>query len=136
MLYTGRDGSMQVDSSGDLVRLRDWSLSAALEPIEITDLGHEARKYFRGLKSATGSFTIFYHNDNDQVKTILDNIINLSLPESVAQKFDLTWGTGSNKKQIVFFGFVTSADMGMVVNDVMKAECQFTMTGDYQTVSL
>ena len=136
MIYTGRDGQMQIESSGDLVRLRDWTLNSAIEPIEITDLGHEARKYYKGLKSATGSFTIFYHNDNTQVSTVLDNIINTALPTAAAQEFKLMWGSGSSKKQIRFFAFITSCTLGMVVNDVLKAECQFQMTGDYQTVTL
>lgn len=136
MLYTGRDGKMQIDDSKDIVRLRDWTLNAALEPIEITDLGHEARKYFKGLKSATGSFTIFYHDDNDQVKNILDNIINKDLPTSTAQKYTLLWGTGTTQKKLEFYAFLTSCTLGMVVNDVLKAECQFQMTGDYQEVTL
>ena len=136
MLYSGRDGQMQIDSSGDLIRLRDWTLNAALEPIEITDLGHEARKYYRGLKSATGSFTLFYHNDNTQVANVVDNIINTELPTTVAQEFKLLWGTGSSQKELRFFGFITQCTLGMVVNDVLKAECQFVMSGDYQTVTL
>ena len=136
MIYTGRDGQMQIDSSGNLIRLRDWTINAAIEPIEITDLGHEARKYYKGLKSATGSFTIFYHNDNQQVVGVLDNIINTTLPTTAAQEFKFLWGTGSTQKQIKFFAFITSCNLGMVVNDVLKAECQFQMTGDYQTVTL
>ena len=135
-LFSGRDGSMQVDESGDLIRVRDWTLNASLEPIEITDLGHEARKYYRGLKSATGSFTLFYHDDNAQVQGVLDNIVNISLPDAVAQKYVFKWGTGSREKKIELYAMITSATLGMVVNDVLKAECQFQMTGDYQVVTL
>ena len=135
-LYSGRDGTMQIDDSSDLIRVRDWTINGALEPIEITDLGHEARKYYRGLKSCTGTFTIFYHDDNTQVKGVLDNIYNVKLPSAVAQKYLFKWGTGSSAKKIEMYAMITQATLGMVVNDVLKAECTFQMTGDYQIISL
>ena len=71
-----------------------------------------------------------------QVKNVIDNIINTELPETLAQKYTLIWGAGSSQKKLIFYGFITGCNLGMVVNDVLKAECQFVMSGDYQTVTL
>ena len=136
MYYVGRSGYMTIGDSGDIINLRDWTINSALEPIEVTHLGHEARKYVKGLKSATGSFTIFYHNDNNQVQQILDDCINTDIGQAAAQRYILKWGTGSTQKKIDFFAFLTGVTLSMQVNDVLKAECTFQMTGNYQTITL
>ena len=117
-------------ASGPVARVRNWSVQSNLETLETTDLGDIAREYIPGLKTATGSASIFYHDDNTSLRTLLDNCIDTGTP--AAALLDLRWGT----KRLEFDAYVTSVSITCTTGEVMSAEVSFTMTGDYTTVTL
>lgn len=128
-VFSGKDGSMQW-AGGALARVRNWSVQSSLETLETTNLGNDAREYVPGLKTATGSATIYYHDDNTSLRTLLDNCINTGTPTSAL--LDLRWGT----KRLAFNAYVTSVSITCSTGEVMSADVSFTMTGDYTTVTL
>lgn len=128
-VFSGRDGSMEW-AGGALARVRNWSVQSSLETLETTNLGNDAREYVPGLKTATGSATIYYHDDNTSLRTLLDNCIDTGTPESAL--LDLRWGT----KRLAFNAYVTSVSITCSTGEVMSADVSFTMTGDYTTVTL
>lgn len=128
-VYSGKDGSMQW-AGGAVARVRNWSVQANLETLETTNLGTDARDYVPGLKTATGSATIYYHDDNTSLASVLDNCINTGTPTSAL--LDLRWGT----KRLAFNAYVTSVSITCSTGEVMSAEVSFTMTGDYSVVTL
>jgi hypothetical protein len=128
-VFSGKDGSMKWEG-GSVARVRNWSVQSTLDTLETTDLGDDSREYVPGLKSATGSATIFYHDDDNSLRTLLNNCINTGTPASAL--LDLNWGT----KRLEFRAYVTSASITCSTGEVMSAEVNFTMTGNYTVVTL
>lgn len=128
-VFSGKDGSMQW-AGGAVARVRNWSIQSTLDTLETTNLGQDAREYVPGLKSATGTASIFYHDDNTSLRTLLDNCIDTGTPTSAA--LNLQWGT----KNLTFDAYVTSVSITCNTGEVMSAEVNFTMSGDYSSVNL
>jgi len=128
-VYSGKDGKIEWVNA-TVTRVRNWSLQSSFDTLEVTDLGDDARSYVAGLKSATGSMTVFYHDDNTSLKTILDNVITTGTPTS--GKLELKWGA----KQITVNAFINSAAITCSTGEVMSAELGFTVTGDYTSITL
>ena len=128
-VFSGKDGSMTW-AGGAVARVRNWSVQSAFDTLDITNLGENAKSYAAGLKSASGSATIFYHDDNTSLSALLDNCITTGTPTEAA--LDLRWGT----KRLAFNAFVNSVSITCSTGEVMSAELSFTMTGDYTTITL
>lgn len=115
---------------GAVARVRSWSIQSNLDTLETTNLGQIAREYVPGLKSATGSASIFYHDDNASLRTLLDNCIATGVPTSAA--LNLVWGA----KSLTFEAYVNSVSITCNTGEVMSADISFTMTGDYSSINL
>lgn len=129
-LFSGKSGRLRWDNAA-VVRVSNWSIDSTVDLLDVTDLGGTARTYTPGLKSATGSMSIFYHDDDDSLKNLLDNLISVDRnPQS--GKLELRW----SNKSLVFNAFLTNAVIGCVTGEVMKAEVSFTMDGNFESVEL
>jgi len=128
-IYSGKDGRLEVDNSR-IARVRSWSLSATVDTLEVTDLGDDARVYTQGLKGATGTASLIYHDDNNEIRLVLDDCITTGQP-GVA-KMELMWGT----KKIELVAYINSANITCSTGEVMTADIGFTMSGDYRVVTL
>lgn len=128
-VYSGKDGRVEWNNV-TITRVRNWSLQSTFDTLETTDLGDDARVYVAGLKSATGAMTIFYHDDDTSLRTILDNVILTGTP--TAARLELIYGP----KRIEMNAFINTAAITCSVGEVMSAELGFTMTGDYRTTTL
>jgi len=127
--FSGKDGSLKFDKV-TIGRVRNWSLNGTLETLDTTSLGQIAREFCAGLKTATGSATIWYHTDNN-IKEILDHCItNSGTPTS--GELELIWGNKSIKGNV----YINSATITCNTGEVMSADVSFQMTGDYLTATL
>lgn len=128
--HSGRDGSLWVDGTR-LARVSNWSLSSSVETLEVTDLGANERSYIPGLKSATGSASIFYHDDAPAA--LLGKVLKTgAATESDAVRLSLRWGD----KKVDVDAYVTQGEVSCQVGSVMQANITFVVTGDYKDVSL
>ena len=128
-VYSGKDGQLEFD--GDAVgRIRSWSLQASYDTLDITNLGNDARAFTPGLKSASGSASLIYHDDNLEIRSILETCITTGTP--VTANFDLKW----DDRRVQFNAYVNSANITCSTGEVMSADISFTMTGDYQSITL
>lgn len=128
-VYSGKDGSI-IFGGGTQTRVRNWSVQTNVDMLETTDLGDDERNYIAGLKSATGSATIMYHDDNTTLRGILGAAITANVPTSA--RLELRWGT----KDLDFNAFINSVSITCSTGEIMTADISFTMTGDYLTVDL
>lgn len=128
-VLSGKDGTLQFDKT-NVARVRSWSLQAGFDTLETTNLGDIARTYTPGLKSATGTASIFYHDDNASLRSLLDNCITTGDP--VAGAMALYYGS----KHLGFTCYVNSVAITCSTGEVMSAEISFTMSGDYVGVVL
>lgn len=128
-IYTGRDGILKFD--GDVQgKVKSWTLEASLAMLDITELGFDTVENVAGLKSYSGSATILYHNDNNALANVLDNIFTDGVPTRANLEF--IWGT----KTIKFLAFVTGASLSMAAGELMTADITFTNAGDVFAVTL
>lgn len=127
--FSGKDGSLTFNGN-TAIRVRNWSFSGSMDTLETTGLGEDSRSYVAGLKSATGNATIFYHDDDNSLSTMLDNTIKIKGPNPGV--FELKWGA----KKIKFTAFITTVNITCSTGEVMSAEISFTMTGNYDTLTL
>ena len=130
MFYSGRDGSLIADGVR-IARVSDWSLSSSVEALETTDLGMNERTYTPGLKSANGTCTVFYHDDDP--KLLLNRVIKTGGTSDADQiKLSLVWGN----KKINFEALITQASLSCQVGAVMQVSISFNMTGNYESLRL
>lgn len=127
--FSGKDGSLKFGGNA-VGRVRSWSLNSTLETLESTALGDNARTYCAGLKSATGSASVWYHADSS-FSNMLNNCVKVGATGN-AGDLELIWGS----KKVVFKAFVNSVAITCTTGEVMAAEVSFQMTGDYTTATL
>lgn len=133
--YTGATGSLYV-SGQRVAKVVDWTLDGAVEPLEITNTGDEARYYINGLQSYSGSCTAIYW-DNDSgglaMKDLLSSIYrtNGTSPTATSQ---LSLRAADSRKfavDVLFTGASASVSAGSVTN----VSLQFVVNGHLQNVS-
>ena len=130
-VFTGQDGVL-VFNSQTQVRVRNWSFTSNVDTLETTDLGDGARSYRAGLKTATATCTIMYHNDNAALQSILATSMANSTTTPTSHRLELRW----DGKDLDFNAFITSVNVTCSVGEVMTADLSFQMTGEYQTINL
>jgi len=128
-IFSGQDGVL-VFNGQTQVRVRNWSVTSNVDTLETTDLGDDAREYRAGLKTATATATIMYHDDNTTLRSILSTAIRTTTPTS--HRLELRW----DNKDLDFNAFITSVNITCSVGEVMTADLSFQMTGDYQSIDL
>lgn len=129
--FSGRDGAVYIGST-QVARVQSWSLTANVDALETTDLGDNARDYTPGVKSATGSATIFYYDSGPA--DLLNKVLQTGAVED-ADKVALSLRWGSTRR-INADVLITSADVGVQTGEVMTATVNFTVCGDYTTITL
>lgn len=128
-VFTGSSGTL-VFNGQTQVRVRNFSVTSNVDTLETTDLGDDARSYIAGLKTATATCTIMYHNDNTTLRNILNTAITTTTPTS--HRLELQW----SGKDLDFTAFITSVNISNSVGEVVTADVSFQMTGDYLTIDL
>lgn len=129
-IFSGQDGVL-VFNGQTQVRVRNWAVTNNVDTLETTDLGDDARSYKAGLKTATATATIMYHDDNATLRNILNTAISRTDAPS-AHRLELRW----DDKDLDFNAFITSVNITCSVGEIMTADVSFQMTGDYLIVAL
>jgi hypothetical protein len=125
--YSGKDGSLSLVTNNvatAIAKVSNWSMSATVDTLETTVLSESDRSYVPGLRTMSGSATIFYYDDAP--KSLLERIIKTTaVSESDILIIKLGWGT----KFIQGDCIITSAELNCAVGEVMQATIQFQFTG-------
>lgn len=133
--YSGKDGSMSlVDANNNetlIAKVSNWSLSAQVDVMETTILNQNDRSFIPGLRTMTGSATIFYYKDpstgaNAPVP-LLTHILKTTPVNETDDifKIELAWAD----KAVIGNIIITSAELSLAVGEVMQANIQFQFTG-------
>ena len=121
---TGKDGTLTCDGVR-LAKVASWGLTSQVEALEVTSLGDFARDYTAGLKSATGTCSIWLYDDAG--KTLAAKVIRSDAPTD-ADKVTLTLGFWA--KSVSVKALITQADLQMSVGSVMQYAISFQVCGD------
>jgi hypothetical protein len=127
---SGKDGYITYGGVR-LAKVASWSLSSQVEALEVTSLADAARDYTPGLKSSSGSCSIWMYDD--AAKALMARVIRTDAPTD-ADKVEMTLGFGS--KRVTFRALLTSCELQMAVGSVMQASLQFECCGEMSAVVL
>ena len=133
--YSGKDGTLTYNGSS-VAKVSNWSISSTVDTLETTVLTESDRSYVPGLRTISGSATIFYYDEPNvpaAPKSLLERIIKPgAVSESDILVIKLGWGT----KFIQGDCIITSAELNCAVGEVMQATIQFQFTGPLKTSPL
>ena len=144
--YSGTDGRLYLDGKA-AAKVSNWSFSSSLDLLETTTLGDVDRTTVAGIRSTSGSCTLFYHADNpsdrttNSASTLLNKIMKGSSSGQGAEaqqvKIKLYIKDGTTQgKYVEGSCWVTSASMTMAVGSILSADISFEFDGAPTTVYL
>ena len=123
-IFTGKDGKFTF-AGEEQINVRSWTVEASLALLEVTTLGDNSVNNEAGLKSFSGTAQIMYHDDNQTLKNIVDDLFTTSVPVKASALFQ--W---SSDRQIAFDAFITSCSVATSIGEIMTADLSFTASGD------
>ena len=143
--YSGKDGRLQIFDTSisafvDAAKVRNWSLQSSAQSLETTTLGDLDRTAIYGVRSMTGSCSLFYYaadptsTATNSASVLLNKLIKAASSgqgaesEEVQLKFIVDDGTSTNK-YVTGTCILTSASMQMSVGEVLSAEISFEFVG-------
>ena len=139
--YSGQHGQLFIgDSTKAAAAVSQWSLNASMSPLDTTSLEQTDQTFINGLRSTTGSCSLFYYDDGTQndardliEKLLKERTVN-SVPgvaaeaEKTTLKLRINDGT-TNGQYVTLECLFTSAAMSMAVGEVLSAAIAFQVTG-------
>ena len=121
--YSGKDGTLTYNGTA-VAKVSNWSVSSQVDPLETTVLTDSDRSFVPGIRSISGSATIFYYDD--AAVPLLQRIIKTAVvSEADVLVIKLGWGSKFIQGSCV----ITSAELSCAVGEVMQASIQFQFTG-------
>ena len=146
-LYSGKDGQLLVDGT-KAAKVRSWSFTANQAVLETSSLESTDRTLLAGMRSITGSCSIFYYQASagsgtpaGGVSSFIDAFIkdgndnpgeggDDKAQDSEQVKLRLVVDDGSSaKRYIEFMVFITSLSMTTSVGEVLSADISFEVNG-------
>jgi len=128
--YSGRDGTLTFNGA-QIAKVTTWSIAANIEALETTVLSEDSRTYTPGIRDASGSCSVLYY-DTAPVG-LIQRVIGIPAVTDL-DKYRMI--LGFDDKAIEFDCIITSAELACSVGEVMTATVQFTMTGDFASLTL
>jgi len=138
-LYSGQNGRMQLNGT-TVAKVTSWSFSSSMQPLETTVLEDTDSTFIPGLRSATGSCTVLYYEqdgDNNDAKDLITKLVKertadsnagiAASPEEVTLSLQIV--EGGTARSIDVTVLLTGASMRMAVGEVLSADVSFQVTG-------
>jgi predicted secreted protein len=125
--HTGSEGTIKVGAN-TVGELRSFTLETTAETIEDTSMGDTNRSYKVGLKSFTGSASLFWDEaDTGQTAIVVGTEITINVYPEGASSGD-TYYTGS--------AIVTGTTIASSFDGMVEAEVSFQGTGALTTTTV
>ena len=138
-MYSGQNGRLQLNGT-TVAKVTSWSFNSSMQALETTVLSETDRTFIPGLRSSTGSCTLFYYEQdgaNNDAKDLFAKLIKERASDSVAgvaaKAEEVTLGLqvidGGEVKSLNLRVLLTSAAMRMAVGEVLSADVSFQVIG-------
>lgn len=140
-VYTGRDGVL-VANEVTIAKVVSFQVTANLETLETTTLNENLRTYTPGVVGYSGSASLLYYKDDDNIFNttgILNRLYKTGSTGVVSTddvEFIFRWVDGNDNNDLKLVAFITSASIGASTGDIVRAEIAFQGTGTLKTVTL
>lgn len=139
--YSGRDGQLRIGDT-TIGKVTAWSLEASVEMLETTSLGDNVRTFSAGLQAFSGSATLLYYkDDNDAIDAtqLLTRIIKtgtegIDAGDRATMTLRLVDGTDIN--DLTFNAYITGAQIGAAVGEIVSASISFQVDGGLTTATI
>jgi hypothetical protein len=144
--YSGQDGKLIVNDV-TIAKVRSWSFTANQAVLETSSLADTDRTLIPGMRSVTGSCSIYYYRvqgDSSDLTTdvgdLLTNVLTAagnggaqSGGKKSTVKFKLQIADGGpstgTDTDLTFHAYITSLSMTSSVGEVMSADVSFEVNG-------
>lgn len=141
--FSGSNGSMLVNGT-KAATVSSWDISSNLGTLDATTLEDTDRVSVPGIRSTSGSCTLFYYQENagsnqgntasELVRKVMKGRTVGSVPGQAAEaekvQFKLRVNDGSTaQKFITVDAYITAAQMRMAVGEVLSAQISFEVIG-------
>ena len=124
MVLTGADGELQYKSQR-CAKVRSWTLTITRDAIDESCLGQYDRTYIAGLRSATGSASLFYDPKDNKSRQMLNSIFdNDGKSEDVSFVLNTTDG-----RQFACEALLTNVTASVEVGAAHAVSVSFQITG-------
>jgi len=126
--YTGRDGALRLDGV-TIAKVTEWSISASVDALRTTPLGHSNESYIAGNTDADGSATILYYIEGtvSAPEALVNKVINTGNAPSAPVTLTLIYGN----RQIKFACIITQVAISCRTGDVMEARINYKVTDGF-----
>lgn len=131
--YSGRDGEFSFGGKV-IAKVASFSIQSNLETLETTTLGDHDRSYTPGVLSYSGSATLLYYEDGGKMAAgeVLNKVFTTDsdgVTTSAKKEMEFKFKNGSTDRSIKITGYITSASIGAVTGDIVRAEIAFQGDG-------
>ena len=139
--YSGSNGELIIDGK-KAARVANWSFNSNLALLDTTSLADTDRTVIPGVRSTTGSCTLFYYADDGSNENSASVLINKLIKvrnsaatpgqaaesQSVTLKLRVDDGSTTGR-YLTGVAYLTSVQMAMAVGEVLSATCSFEFNG-------
>ena len=136
--FTGTDGAFLVDGK-QTAKIANWSFSAQTSTLETTTLGKYAREYIAGIQSFSGSASLYYYVDSNDVldgKDLIEEVIRTNAPDQTPQHSLTLRLQEVPQRQVTLKVLITSVNIAAAVGELVTAQISFTGTEPLSDASL
>ena len=135
-------------------RIQEWSMTSTMQTLDATGLGDYDKRIYAGIRSATGTLRLFYYTGSDPAPTFDSSPANNDASWFWNVMCRPVFGPGKNEglnlhtytatresprvrlklamkedygasDALEFFGYLTSAAVGVRVNELVMVDCTF-----------
>ena len=142
--YTGTDGRLLIENVA-AAKVINWSFTSSLQVLETTTLSDRDRTAVPGIRSSSGSCSLFYYDadptdtSTNSASKLLNKIIkaggsNAQGAEAEKVRLDLRLITGALNRRITGDVWVTGATLTMAVGEALSCDITFEFDGTPTTV--
>ena len=144
--FSGQHGRLYINGV-KAASVTNWSINSSMSPLGTTTLEETDQTFINGLRSTTGSCSLYYYQDgnNNSARDIVEKLMKErnvgSVPgvaaaaENVTLKLYVNDGTSAGKS-VTVDALITSAAMQMAVGEVLSAQVAFQVNGAPTSVDL
>jgi hypothetical protein len=146
--FSGQHGELWIDGS-KAARVQGWEFSTSVSTLDTTALGDTDRTVTHGIRSTTGSCTVYYYEENTgdrgSASALLDKVVKARIagegpgvaaePEKVTLRLRVADGTTAGR-YLAGEAVITSASMSMSVGSILAAQISFELNGAPTEVNL
>ena len=139
--YSGKEGELAIDGT-KVAKVRSWSFSMNQAVLETVSLEDTDRTIIHGMRSYTGSASIYYYQDSSgsgsgQLTTLINEVIKGGTgagdsvnADSSYVKFKLRIKDGTASGRFIEFTAIpTSISMTSAIGEVVSADISFEAHG-------